>query len=56
MPTTWKTGEKVRLKSGGPRMTIDWVDVERVHCQWFDSSHKLQAASFPADSLEPADE
>ena len=36
----FKLGDVVRLKSGGPPMTITWVGVEtehtqRIHCMWF---------------------
>ena len=28
-------GQVVRLKSGGPKMTIDAIDDDGVHCIWF---------------------
>jgi uncharacterized protein YodC (DUF2158 family) len=51
-------GDVVRLKSGGPDMTInrvyeDFRGVEMVHCQWFDGL-RLETNSFPVDSVELA--
>jgi len=37
--TTWKTGDTVKLKSGGPRMTVRGMDMLRVGyamCDWFE--------------------
>lgn len=48
------TGEIVRLKSGGPEMTVDRLDAlsgkDSYYCQWF-AGKKLERGSFPADSL-----
>jgi uncharacterized protein YodC (DUF2158 family) len=51
---TLKAGDTVRLKSGGPIMTIEagghdgeWVAV------WF-AGNKLRSGKFPAVTLEPA--
>lgn len=30
-----KVGSVVRLKSGGPRMTVEAVEDGEVHCEWF---------------------
>jgi uncharacterized protein YodC (DUF2158 family) len=56
---TYKTGDIVQLKSGGPTMTVSSVldsvsagDSQNVKCQWFSGS-KNQEAWFPEDSLEP---
>lgn len=46
-------GAVVRLKSGGPSMTVDSFTHDReVVCQWFAGS-KLERGVFPAQSLEP---
>ncbi|WP_292015657.1 DUF2158 domain-containing protein [Mesorhizobium sp.] len=28
-------GSVVKLKSGGPSMTVRWVEGEDAHCEWF---------------------
>jgi uncharacterized protein YodC (DUF2158 family) len=45
-------GDTVRLKSGGPIMTVqhetmggDW------YCQWFDSKNELKQGTFSAEML-----
>lgn len=50
----FNVGDVVRLKSGGPKMTVDDVFQEgNMRCQWFAGS-KLEYGVFPAASLEPA--
>ena len=45
-------GTVVRLKSGGPSMTVQFLNSDgEVYCQWFSGS-KLEGGSFPAASLE----
>ena len=59
-------GDIVRLKSGGPRMTVETVlepDIQDIlnrenrgntyHCQWFAGS-KLQIGEFTEHSIEAA--
>ncbi len=50
-----KVGDTVRLKSGGPIMTVEHVDIEtqQVLCAWFDGQEK-KLSSFQADALERA--
>ncbi len=45
-------GDIVRLKSGGPNMTIDSINRENqyVSCKWFEGS-ELQQSSFKQSSL-----
>jgi len=50
----FKVGEVVRLKSGGPDMTVKTVPTDTVakyYCQWF-AGKKLEQGDFPDDSLE----
>ena len=52
-----KTGDVVRLKSGGPpmtagEMTAGGIYQDRVECLWFESSI-LMRGGFPVDALEP---
>jgi len=52
-------GDTVRLKSGGPRMTI--IEIRKhmqtkeptwAQCQWFDEKNKVQEGQFLLTSLE----
>lgn len=39
----FKIGDKVKLKSGGPIMTVSYVDGESIECTWFvNSDVKIQ--------------
>lgn len=51
-------GNIVKLKSGGPEMTVHGErqtmatkNLLMVHCQWF-AGKKLESGDFPPDSLE----
>lgn len=48
-----KAGDIVRLKSGGPDMTVEYVDTElsRCRCSWFDGK-KLSHEFFQPEALE----
>jgi uncharacterized protein YodC (DUF2158 family) len=48
----FKPGDTVRLKSGGPAMTVNAVEGDWVSCAWFDGSKKHED-TFPAAGLEP---
>jgi uncharacterized protein YodC (DUF2158 family) len=49
-------GDVVRLKSGGPPMTVTEVDSglgqRLVFVVWFDSNNELRSGTFPAGTLE----
>lgn len=50
----FEIGQIVRLKSGGPDMTIQYretIDFPGYRCQWF-AGRKLEAGVFPKQSLE----
>jgi uncharacterized protein YodC (DUF2158 family) len=51
----FKPGDVVRLKSGGPKMTVDQIDAsssrKTVWCDWFEGSKKF-SDTFPPTSLE----
>lgn len=53
-PMQFESGEVVRLKSGGPRMTVDVAitDGQSVNCSWFDTDYKLQHSSFSVGAIE----
>ena len=48
----FEIGQIVRLKSGGPKMTIKAKDNDAWACQWFDRNGKLHNDSFPEDMLD----
>ena len=45
-------GDTVRLKSGGPVMTVDWVGEDTAHCVWMKDEtpmkHKFSIAALEA--------
>jgi uncharacterized protein YodC (DUF2158 family) len=49
-----KVGDLVKLKSGGPVMTVVDVDEDEVTCVWFPSNdhRKLREADFETVTLE----
>lgn len=54
MSEKYKSGQIVKIKSGGPDMTIkEFSNYESEYiCQWF-AGKKLEQGYFPEDSLEP---
>jgi uncharacterized protein YodC (DUF2158 family) len=53
----WKVGDKVKLATGGPDMTVTMLlpgDLRQVICQWFKDG-KLEKGNFSSDSLVQAD-
>lgn len=55
----FKVGSKVKLNSGGPKMSVSSVDRgdDAIHywCQWF-AGKKLERGRFPEDSLDEVTE
>jgi uncharacterized protein YodC (DUF2158 family) len=45
----------VRLKAGGPLMTVKWVDHEETFCEWFEGK-KISGHKFIVTSLEISDD
>lgn len=45
-----KAGDTVRLKSGGPVMTVRWVEDDEAMCEWFEKTD-LKSAVFSISSL-----
>ncbi|MGE4505376.1 MAG: YodC family protein [Desulfovibrionaceae bacterium] len=48
-------GDVVRLKSGGPKMTIVKVESlleEQLFCVWIDSKQKEQRAAYPPEAVQ----
>ncbi len=57
MPDAFKPGDVVRLKSGGPAMTITRLNPAGIEngatCQWFNDKAKLKTGMFAQDALTP---
>ncbi len=53
MAEKFKVGDTVRLKSGGPSMTVaaHEEDIDLIICQWFDGE-ELKEGQFSPESLE----
>ncbi|STX29971.1 Uncharacterized small protein [Legionella beliardensis] len=52
METQLKVGDVVKLKSGGPRMTISYLGKEeQIECIWFDGNNKSKGY-FHKDSVK----
>lgn len=53
MNTEFKEGDIVTLKSGGPKMTVEFTenDSKLVYCTWFDGTEKKEDSFFP-DSIK----
>ena len=51
----FKAGDVVQLKSGGPLMTIKWIDGTEALCEWFEGSKK-QEQMFEMTSLRQSAE
>jgi uncharacterized protein YodC (DUF2158 family) len=45
-------GNLVRLRSGGPLMTVKGIKGDRVDCFWTDWNGQVNADSFPIDVLQ----
>jgi uncharacterized protein YodC (DUF2158 family) len=57
MSDTFKVGDRVRLKSGGPAMTVEDVGTDmanrpRVWCVWFDDKKVHKQQDFAPETLE----
>ena len=44
-------GDLVRLRSGGPLMTVEGIKGDQVDCYWTDGNDQINAESFPIDVL-----
>jgi uncharacterized protein YodC (DUF2158 family) len=48
----FKPGDTVRLKSGGPLMTVKVKQSsDELYCEWFDDKKNLQGRAFAVSSL-----
>jgi uncharacterized protein YodC (DUF2158 family) len=47
-----RSGSLVRLRSGGPLMTVSRMEDGQVNCVWYDWDGQMASASFPIDVLQ----
>lgn len=47
----YDTGDIVRLRSGGPLMTIKEINNDILSCRWFNSDNALNSAEFNKDEI-----
>jgi uncharacterized protein YodC (DUF2158 family) len=51
-----KPGDTVKLRSGGPLMTIDSINADdEVYCEWFDDKQQPQSKVYGVHMLEKDD-
>lgn len=57
MATEWKSGDLVKLKSGGPLMTVESRYAQSsngYYCSWFDKEDKRIREVFNGNAIEEA--
>jgi uncharacterized protein YodC (DUF2158 family) len=59
MAENFKAGDTVKLKSGGPKMTVvqvgdNGLGQHRVWCNWFTTGPKPEEKDFPPEALTSA--
>jgi uncharacterized protein YodC (DUF2158 family) len=50
--SAFRSGNLVRLRSGGPLMTVKGIKGDQVDCFWTDVNGQINADSFPVDVLQ----
>ena len=51
---SFKVGDVVRLKSGGPPMTVEQTGGKAIRCAWFNGGGGYNSGMFHGDTLERA--
>ena len=54
MAETITEGAVVELKSGGPRMSVEWVRDGTAYCTWFDDKAMQHSKAIKTSALQPA--
>jgi uncharacterized protein YodC (DUF2158 family) len=49
---SFRAGDFVRARSGGPLMTVTDIQGDRVNCSWTDWNGELRSESFPVSVLQ----
>ena len=49
---SFQIGDVVKLKSGGPNMTVSTIKQEEIWCAWFDNNQEPKKAFFKPNMLE----
>lgn len=49
---SFNSGDEVRLKSGGPKMTVVVTSSNLVYCQWFNENNDLEQGTFAEHVLD----
>jgi uncharacterized protein YodC (DUF2158 family) len=47
VPPPLRSGDLVRVRSGGPLMTVTGIEGDQVNCSWTDWNGELKSESFP---------
>jgi len=55
MSASWQVGQVVRLKSGGPRMTVSAIRGDAIECTWFFGQER-KVETFDVQLLEGTEE
>lgn len=55
MDNAIKPGDVVQLKSGGPEMTVSYLDDNEAYCEWFDSKEEPHAQRYAVIVLKKTD-
>ena len=50
-----QAGSVVELKSGGPNMTVKWVENGYAYCEWFNKDLKVEGEKFAVAQLVSKD-
>ena len=48
----FRSGNLVRLRSGGPLMTVVRIEGDQVNCVWTDWDGQFESGNFPIDVLQ----